>query len=63
MKNGSPFGPFWDSVGVDFDKTEFFTWDYSDADLWQKRLPASEYPVLALRGAPASFPSRPVSLH
>ncbi|XP_064457674.1 GDP-fucose protein O-fucosyltransferase 1-like [Ornithodoros turicata] len=61
-KEGNPFGPFWDTFNIDFDASEFYgplQYDihYGDmAQLWNKRYPASEYPVLAFMGAPASFP-------
>ncbi|XP_074654626.1 GDP-fucose protein O-fucosyltransferase 1-like [Tubulanus polymorphus] len=57
-KDGNPFGPFWDAYGVDFTRSEFYEGlDYeSDLHKWQKRYPASEYPVLAFTGAPGRFP-------
>ena len=50
MKEGNPFGPFWDELGVDFDFHEKYNYDYLNQNLWLKNLPASKYPVLALKG-------------
>ncbi|XP_045159549.2 GDP-fucose protein O-fucosyltransferase 1-like isoform X1 [Mercenaria mercenaria] len=59
LKQGNPFGPFWDGLGVDFDKTENFMVSYSQPEEWKQRFPPSKYPVVALKGAPAPFPMRP----
>ncbi|XP_038046118.1 GDP-fucose protein O-fucosyltransferase 1-like [Patiria miniata] len=62
MKEGNPFGPFWDNFNVDFDSyVEFggglnYIPSSSNAKKWNERFPASEYPVLAFGGAPGSFP-------
>ncbi|XP_071479958.1 GDP-fucose protein O-fucosyltransferase 1-like [Diadema antillarum] len=62
MKEGNPFGPFWDNINVDFDNYEEFGPLSYNTHLpavraaWEKRFPVSEYPVLAMSGAPASFP-------
>ncbi|GAB1605500.1 GDP-fucose protein O-fucosyltransferase 1-like [Argonauta hians] len=65
MKQGNPFGPFWDGLGVDFDANMPYTISYQLPELWKERYPASKYPVVAMRGAPASFPvsKQHVSLH
>ena len=64
LKIGSPFKPFWDHLNVDFDSTESYNITYASADrkLWSSYYPAKKYPVLAMKGAPASFPIQPVSL-
>lgn len=56
MKEGNPFGPFWDGLGVDFDQTVSYHVMYTDHAGWRKRFPADKEPVVALKGAPAPYP-------
>ncbi|XP_011664107.2 GDP-fucose protein O-fucosyltransferase 1 [Strongylocentrotus purpuratus] len=62
MKEGNPFGPFWDNYDIDFNKfAEYSPLSYNThtpgvRGMWEKKFPVSEYPVIALSGAPAGFP-------
>lgn len=61
MKEGNPFKPFWDELEVDFDEKIVYhlgihVQDPYEREQWQKKFPPSSHPVLAFRGAPASFP-------
>jgi len=62
-KEGNPFGPFWDSFGVDFDSFRGYNMLYNadphTISRWNTLFPPSTHPVLALNGAPANFPVNP----
>jgi len=69
-KDGSPFGPFWNHFNINFDRSELFgplnfQSDISNLSRWKKMFNPYSYPVLAMTGAPASFPVQHdhVSLH
>ena len=58
---GNPFENFWNELDVHFARTENFYLPldvYGDRQRaeWTERFPPKDYPVLALRGAPASYP-------
>ncbi|XP_011556235.3 GDP-fucose protein O-fucosyltransferase 1 [Plutella xylostella] len=61
-KSGNPFGPFWDTFSIEFVDSEFYGplhYDAHDTAMikkWTSKYAASEWPVLAFTGAPASFP-------
>ncbi|XP_041481466.1 GDP-fucose protein O-fucosyltransferase 1-like [Lytechinus variegatus] len=62
MKEGNPFGPFWDNHHIDFfEYKEYGPLSYNThlpnaRNMWEAKFPVSEYPVIALSGAPAAFP-------
>uniref|UniRef100_A0A1A9V1L9 GDP-fucose protein O-fucosyltransferase 1 n=1 Tax=Glossina austeni TaxID=7395 RepID=A0A1A9V1L9_GLOAU len=68
-KEGNPFGPFWDTFGVNFSNSEFygplhFDIHHSDiSDKWNAQYPPQRWPVLAFTGAPASFPVQQDNRH
>ena len=61
-KDGNPFGPFWDTYNVSFDRSEMYgplSYDVYHQDagtVWNRNYPPEKFPVLAFTGAPASFP-------
>ncbi|XP_064649700.1 GDP-fucose protein O-fucosyltransferase 1-like [Lineus longissimus] len=61
-KDGNPFGPFWDTYSIDFEKSEFYQPLQFDAknprqmQKWLRKYPAEHHLVLAFVGAPANFP-------
>ncbi|XP_045763017.1 GDP-fucose protein O-fucosyltransferase 1 isoform X1 [Maniola jurtina] len=68
-KSGNPFGPFWDTFGIDFVKSEFYGPLNYDAhndkvmESWTQKYPSEQWPVLAFTGAPASFPVQVENVH
>ncbi|RNA29388.1 GDP-fucose O-fucosyltransferase 1 [Brachionus plicatilis] len=57
LKDGNPMENFWTELGVDrFPKSVNFILSFNDYEQWRIQFPASKYPVLAFRGAPASYP-------
>ncbi|CAI2356792.1 unnamed protein product [Caenorhabditis sp. 36 PRJEB53466] len=65
-KEGSPFGPYWDHIGVSFVGDEYFgeipggfdTNQLGSRKKWHEKFGAEEYPVLAFSSAPSAFPSK-----
>lgn len=55
-KDGNPFGPFWDTYGVDFVGSEYYgplnydIYHHNMAKEWNKKYPAQIWPVLAFTG-------------
>lgn len=55
-KEGNPFGPFWDTFGVDFSGSEFYsplhydTYHHNMAELWNEKYPPKQWPVIAFTG-------------
>jgi len=64
MKDGNPFGPFWNHFNISFtsyDQHVGLLWDTisqeNTKDGWVTRFPSQSFPVLAFQGAPGHFPS------
>lgn len=65
-KEGNPFGPYWDNIGVNFKGDEFFGTIPGGYEIsmpgnrrdWEEKFPVADYPVLAFTSAPAGFPSQ-----
>lgn len=55
-KSGNPFGPFWDTFGIDFVGSEFYgplNYDAHSTTMmtgWTQKYPPGEWPVLAFTG-------------
>lgn len=55
-KSGNPFGPFWDTFGIDFVGSEFYgplNYDAHSTSMmsrWTQKYPSREWPVLAFTG-------------
>ncbi|GMR33900.1 hypothetical protein PMAYCL1PPCAC_04095 [Pristionchus mayeri] len=71
-KDGNPFGPFWDYVGVDeFADSVFYgqttggfnVGSLKDKEKWKDNYPPASFPVLAFVGAPAAFPAQQKHWH
>jgi peptide-O-fucosyltransferase len=69
-KDGNPFGPFWDTYGVDFIDSEFYgpklnydVYHHSMGERWNEHYPSDKWPVLAFTGAPAVFPVQEDNRH
>lgn len=49
-KEGNPFGPFWDTFGIDFVESEFYEPLHYDvhhsnvAEQWKEKYPPSKWP-------------------
>ncbi|KAL4219250.1 GDP-fucose protein O-fucosyltransferase [Mactra antiquata] len=68
-KEGNPFGPFWDTFNIEFDRSEFYSPLFHDAynpneiNRWKQKYPSTSDPVLAFTGAPAHFPVQKNDIH
>uniref|UniRef100_A0A914V590 GDP-fucose protein O-fucosyltransferase 1 n=1 Tax=Plectus sambesii TaxID=2011161 RepID=A0A914V590_9BILA len=58
VKDGNPFKNFWDELNVDFSKIVGHSLNYQEPQTWIDTYDPENYPVIALKGAPASFPMR-----
>ena len=57
MEFGSPANTFWKQLGVNkFTRNVNFFYDFAEYAKWNYSYPATDYPVIALKGAPASYP-------
>lgn len=57
MMFGNPSTSYWKELGVNkFDKSIVFNFGFFDYKQWKEKYPAKQYPVIALKGAPASYP-------
>jgi peptide-O-fucosyltransferase len=61
IKNGSPFGPFWDNFKIDFSsyygmRMSFDVHNQGILAAWKYKFPVDQHPVIAMKGAPASYP-------
>ncbi|XP_014679703.1 PREDICTED: GDP-fucose protein O-fucosyltransferase 1-like [Priapulus caudatus] len=56
MVHGQPFGSFWRALGIEFVREIPYTFTYHATDAFNATFPPSRYPILALKGAPASYP-------
>lgn len=57
MMFGNPSTNYWKELGVDqFDKSIVFRFGFFDYNKWKEEFPPENYPVIALKGAPASYP-------
>ncbi|XP_065904125.1 GDP-fucose protein O-fucosyltransferase 1-like isoform X1 [Dysidea avara] len=68
MKEGNPYRPFWNQLGVEFVDSIYTGLSYdvhipSVADDWMNKFPARQHLVIALRRAPARFPLLPHNRH
>lgn len=59
LKDGFPLKPFWDDLGVEFAHYDWVEYSYQQPEKFKNRYPGDKYPVMALRGAPASYPMQP----